>query len=335
MKRRVSRAQANIDKLFADAFGRGLLDLERAAALGAKLSVERSYEVLSDADLVIEAAFEDFEVKRQIFTRLDEVLPEGVILATNTSYLDVDAIAAVTARPSDVIGLHFFSPAHIMRLLEIVRGAKTSDVALATAFALAATLKKIPVVSGVCDGFIGNRILARYREAADRVLLEGAAPWDVDRAMVEFGYPMGPYEAQDLSGLDIAYANRKTKHATRPPDRSYVAIADRLVERGRLGRKRGAGWYLYDAAGKALADESISELIEEEARSAGVLRRPIDDEEIRHRLLRAMIDEATEIVREGIAESASAIDLVTVHGYGFPRWRGGLMHYAQSPGAEA
>jgi 3-hydroxyacyl-CoA dehydrogenase len=328
----VRRAKANVDKLFADARGRGLMDLDKATALAARLSVEQSYDVFRDVDLVVEAAFEDFEVKRDIFTRLDGVVPEGALLATNTSYLDVDQIAAVTRRPADVIGLHFFSPAHIMRLLEIVRGAKTSDVALATGFALAATLRKIPVVSGVCDGFIGNRILARYREAADRVVLQGALPWEVDQAMVAFGYPMGPYEAQDLSGLDIAYANRKRQRATLTDNRAYVAIADRVVEQGRLGKKAGIGWYCYSTDGEEAANASLVDLIEEEARASGVVRRPFTSSDIQHRLLLAMINEAADILKEGIAGSSNDIDLVTVHGYGFPRWRGGLMHYAESLG---
>ena len=328
----VLRAQQNVDRLFADSVKRGLVDAARAAALAEMLGVSDDFERLRDVDLVIEAAFEDFAAKRTIFERLDAVAPAHAILATNTSYLDVDEIAATTRRPQDVLGLHFFSPAHIMRLLEIVRATETSDVALATGFALATKLKKIPVISGVCDGFIGNRILARYREAADTMLMDGGLPWEVDEAMVAFGYPMGPYEAQDLSGLDIAYANRKRWASKRDPHRRYVTISDRMVEEGRLGKKVGVGWYRYPGGGGAVVDPLLEDLIRDEAHFAKVTRRSFDAEEIRHRLLLAMINEAADILHEGIAASADAIDLVTVHGYGFPRWRGGLMHYAESLG---
>ena len=327
-----ARARHAIDRLFADAVQRGLADAARSTEMARTLVVGTDYDALRDADLVIEAAFEDFAAKRAIFTRLDDVAAAGAVLATNTSYLDVDEIAAVTRRPADVLGLHFFSPAHIMRLLEIVRGAQTSDVALATGFALASKLRKIPVLSGVCDGFIGNRILARYREAADTILLEGGLPWEVDEAMVAFGYPMGPYEAQDLSGLEIAYANRKRWAGRRDPRRRYVTIADRMVETGRLGKKVGVGWYRYPGGGGTVVDPLLEDLIREEAHFAKVTRRPFSAEQMRHRLLLAMINEAAEILHEGIAASAEAIDLVTVHGYGFPSWRGGLMHYAKSLG---
>ena len=329
----VARARHNVARLFADAVERGLLAADRAAALAETLAVGDDYAALRDAELVIEAAYEDFAAKRAVFSRLDDVVPGGgAILATNTSYLDVDEIAAVTRRPADVLGLHFFSPAHVMRLLEIVRGRETSDVALATGFALAAKLKKIPVVAGVCDGFIGNRILARYREAADTILLDGGLPWDVDEAMVAFGYPMGPYQAQDISGLDIAYANRKRWASKRDPRRRYVAIADRMVEEGRLGKKTGVGWYRYPGGGGSVVDPLLEDLIRDEAHFAKITRRPFAADEIRHRLLLAMINEAADILHEGIAASAAAVDLVTVHGYGFPRWRGGLLHYAESLG---
>ena len=328
----VARARDNVARLFADSVKRGLVEADRAAALAETLAVVDDYGVLRNVDLVIEAAYEDFAAKRTIFSRLDEIVPAGAILATNTSYLDVDEIAAVTRRPADVIGLHFFSPAHVMRLLEIVRARETSDVALATGFALAARLKKIPVVAGVCDGFIGNRILARYREAADTILLDGGLPCDIDEAMVAFGYPMGPYEAQDLSGLDIAYANRKRWACKRDPRRRYVAIADRMVEEGRLGKKAGVGWYRYPGGGGSVVDPLLEDLIRDEAHFAKVTRRPFTADEIRHRLLLAMINEAADILHERIAASADAVDLVTVHGYGFPRWRGGLLHYAESLG---
>jgi 3-hydroxyacyl-CoA dehydrogenase len=289
---------------------------------------------LPQAELAVEAVFEDMEIKRKVFRSLDQALPAHAVLATNTSYLDINEIAAVTKRPEKVLGLHFFSPAHVMRLLEIVRGRSTSDEALASAFNVAKKLNKIPVLAGVCDGFIGNRILARYREQADILLMDGALPWAIDAAMVDFGMAMGPYEVQDLAGLDIAYAQRKRKAASRDPNRRYIPIADRLVEEGRLGRKTGAGWYRY-ADGRPLPDPFVENLILEQARLAKVNRRQISDEEIRIRLTVAMINEAADILHEGIAASASDIDLVLVHGYGFPRWRGGLMFYADTVGTAA
>ncbi len=330
----VDRARANVDRIVADSRKRGLLSDDRAARLAAALTIGTDYGLAAQADLAIEAAFESMEVKTAVLRALEAAVPPGAVLATNTSYLDLDAIAATLRDPSRLVGLHFFAPAHVMRLLEIVRGAQTSDVALATAFDVARRLRKVPVLSGVCDGFIGNRILARYREAADTLLMDGASPWDIDRAMVEFGYAMGPYEAQDLSGHDIAFANRRRQDATRDPRRRYIPIADRMVAEGRLGRKAGRGWYLYDEGTKA-PDPSVDALIADEARKAGVTRTAFTDDEIRHRLILAMVNEAADILHEGIAQSAADIDLVTVFGYGFPRWRGGLMHHADTLGPAA
>ena len=329
------RARHNIAKLVDGAVKRGLITAEKAEAQKARIAVRAGYGDLPEAQLAVEAAFEDMGVKKQVFSALEAALPADAILATNTSYLDVDEIAATVADPSRVLGLHFFSPAHIMKLLEIVRGAKSGKTALATGFALAKRLKKIAVLSGVCDGFIGNRILARYREAADIVLMDGSNPWEVDEAMVEFGYPMGPYEAQDLSGLDIAFANRKRQAPTRDPNRRYIPIADRMVEEGRLGRKASVGWYRYPGGGGKVVDPLIEDLIREEAYFAKVARREFTADEIRDRLVAAMVNEAAAILEEGIAEKASDIDLVLVHGYGFPRWRGGLMHHADTVGAAA
>ncbi|MGL4810583.1 MAG: 3-hydroxyacyl-CoA dehydrogenase family protein, partial [Beijerinckiaceae bacterium] len=293
------------------------------------------YDALPPAQLAIEAAFESMDVKRQVFAALEKALPADAILATNTSYLDVNKIADSVADPSRVLGLHFFSPAHVMKLLEIVRAESSSLRALATGYAVGKKLRKISVLAGVCDGFIGNRILASYREIADMVMLDGAMPWDIDAAMVSFGYPMGPYEAQDLSGLDIAYANRKRLAPTRDPHRRYVPIADRLVEAGRLGRKTGAGWYRYPEGGAREIDPLVTETVEAESRKAGVTRRAFSADDIRTRILTAMINEAAKILEEGIAQSASDIDLVLLHGYGFPRWRGGPLHYADTLGAAA
>jgi len=326
------RAAANVARLTGSAEKRGLLTPDQAADVKDRIDILTDYGALPPAQLAIEAAFEDMEVKKTILSQLAKVLPEDAVLATNTSYLDIDEMARSVADPGRVIGLHFFSPAHIMKLLEIVRGAASSDRALATGFAVAKRLRKIPVLSGVCDGFIGNRILARYREAADTVLMDGATLWDIDEAMVDFGYPMGPYEAQDLSGLDIAYANRKRQAPTRDPARRYIPIADRMVHEGRLGRKTSVGWYRYPGGGAAVVDPLVDDLVREEAHFAKVTRRDYSHEEIRTRLLSAMINEAAAILEEGIAQRASDIDLVTVHGYGFPRWRGGLMFHADRIG---
>ena len=329
----VTRAKDNVEKIIAASLKRGLISEVDAQKYRAKFHATFDYSDAAKATLAIEAAFESMEVKKTIFGKLQAHLPKDAILATNTSYLDVNEIADCVDDPSRVVGLHFFAPAHIMKLLEIVEGQRTGDAALATGFALAKRLRKIPVLSGVCDGFIGNRILARYREAADTVLLEGATPWEIDEAMVEFGYAMGPYEAQDLSGLDIAHANRRRQDATRDPNRRYIPIADRMVELGKLGKKTGAGWYRYPGGGGKVEDPIVADLAIEEAHFAKVERRDFTNDEIRERLLIAMINEAADILNEGIAANAADIDLVTVFGYGFPRWRGGLMAYADTLGA--
>lgn len=324
-----ARARANLDKLIAQGVDRG--SISDAAAFHARLTVRAGYDALPPVDLAIEAAFESMEVKRTIFAALQAALPETTVLATNTSYLDVDALAAGIADPGRFLGLHFFAPAHVMKLLEIVRGAQTSQAALGVGFALAKRLGKIPVVSGVCDGFIGNRILARYRQTADVLMIEGSCPKGIDAAMRAFGMAMGPYEAQDMSGLDIAHANRKRQNLRARSDIRYVPIADTLVEDlGRLGRKSGAGWYDYHAAGKAVESDAVAQVIYRAADAAGITRIARSPDQIAERALLAMIMEATRILEEGIAARPQDIDLVLVHGYGFPRWRGGLMHHADT-----
>ncbi len=326
------RAAANVGKLVESAVRRGLTAPDEAEERKRRVAIVSDYGDIGSADIAIEAAFEHIDVKKEIFARLEKALPAQAILATNTSYLDIDEIASAVSDPGRVVGLHFFSPAHIMKLLEIVRGDDSSDAALATGFSLAKRLRKIPVLSGVCDGFIGNRILARYREAADTLLMDGSTPWDIDEAMVEFGYPMGPYEAQDLSGLDIAYANRKRQAPTRDPHRRYIPISDRMVEEGRLGRKTSVGWYRYPGGGGKVVDPLIEDLVREEAYFAKVTRRDYSHDEVRSRLVCAMVNEAANILDERIARTAADIDLVLIHGYGFPRWRGGLMFHADSVG---
>ena len=331
----VERARKNLYTIVDASLGRGLIDEHGADDRRNRFEATTDYATVSDATLAIEAAFESMSVKREIFTALEPVLPTEAIISSNTSYLDLNEIASVVSDRSRVLGLHFFAPAHVMKLLEIVRGDQTSDIALATGFALAKRLHKVPVVVGVCDGFVGNRILARYREAADTVLMDGSTPWEIDKAMVEFGYAMGPYAAQDLSGLDIAHANRRRQDATRDPNRRYIPIADRMIELGRLGRKSGAGWYRYPGGGGRVDDPIVADLAMEEAHFASIERVDYSADEIRERLLLAMINEAADLLLEGIAQNASDIDLVTIFGYGFPRWRGGLMHYADTLGAGA
>ncbi len=329
----VERARANVAKLYDDAVKRGKTTPEAAAAdRDARFTFHAGYDALPAADIAIEAAFEDLDIKRRIFAALDAALPETAVLATNTSYLDVNRIFEGLRNPGRALGLHFFSPAHVMKLLEVVKARETSPETLATALRLGARLKKIPVLAGVCDGFIGNRILTRYRQTTDILLIEGASPWQVDAALRGFGMAMGPYEVQDLSGLDIAYANRKRLGWKTKPDFRYIPIADRVVEEtGRLGRKSGAGWYDY-ADGKASPSTLIESIVAEESAKAGIIRRNFSDEEIVARATTAMIEEGFRILEEGIAGKAADIDLVLVHGYAFPRWRGGPMHHAERIG---
>ena len=293
------------------------------ARLGGSLELGQ----LAGCDLVVEAVFEDFDVKADVLRALDGVLKPGAVLATNTSYLDVNALAAVTSRPADVVGLHFFSPAHVMKLLEIVVGAQTAPDAVATGLALAKRLGKVAVRSGVCDGFIGNRILSAYRQAAEYLVEDGASVAQVDRAMRGFGMPLGPFEVSDMAGLQIAWARRKRQAATRDPGLRYVAIADRLCEAGRFGQSNGKGWYAYDGR-KPVEDPAVTELIAAERAARGIVAQPFADEDIRTRLLVAMANEGAKILAEGVALRPSDIDVVKLFGYGFPRWEGGPMLWA-------
>jgi len=306
------------------ALKRGKLDeAGHAAALG-RLSGATKYAALGAADLVIEAVFEDMDVKRAVFGELDRVTRADAILASNTSYLDVNLIAGAVRDPGRVVGLHFFSPAHVMKLVEVIRTDSVRPEVLATALGFARDLGKIAVPAGVCDGFIGNRIMSVYRREADYMLEDGALPQEVDAAMVEFGFPMGVFAMQDLAGLDIAWAMRKRRAATRPASERYVAIADRLCEMGRLGRKTGAGWFDY-VDGKAAPSAVTEGVILEESRRRGIERRAFTGEEIMGRILGVMQAEGQSVVDEGIAASPEAVDVVMVNGYGFPRRRGGPM----------
>jgi len=310
---------------------RGKLTPERRAAT----TLDRSTDMgrLSTCDLIIEAAFEDLNVKRQLFETMGQMAKDSAILASNTSYLDLNELAAASGRASDVVGLHFFSPAHVMRLLEVVVGAQTAPEVVATGFALAKRLKKVAVRAGVCDGFIGNRVMNHYRKAADHLMLDGASPAQIDAAIRKFGFAMGPFEVSDLAGLDIAWANRKRLAKTRDTAERYGGgVADALCEAGQLGRKTGIGFYDYRGGNKA-PNPSLEALISAERNKLGLTPREISDDEILSRYLLAMICEASRVVEEGIALRPIDVDAVFLFGYGFPRWRGGPLHHADTLGA--
>jgi 3-hydroxyacyl-CoA dehydrogenase len=324
-------ARQRMAGLYDAAVKRGLMPAGAAAAEQAAIRFQVGYDDIDNAGLVIEAVFEDMQVKRDVLMTLDRAAPDAV-LASNTSYLDIDVMAGFLADPSRLVGLHFFSPAHIMKLLEIVRGARTSDQALATGYALAKRLCKIPVQVGVCDGFVGNRMLQRVREAAELLLLDGAEVVQIDQVMRDFGYAMGLYETQDMSGLDIAWANRRRQAATRDPERRYSKVQDLVCEAGWLGRKAGRGWYVYEDGKPVGPNTDVAPLISAEAARHGITRRELADEAVLETLLLALINEAADILEEGIAGSASDVDLVLVHGYGFPRFRGGPLCHADRMG---
>ncbi|MBC6442585.1 MAG: enoyl-CoA hydratase/isomerase family protein [Rhodobacteraceae bacterium] len=304
----------------------GVIPAVRCETLKGELTGALHYTALGRADLVIEAVFEDMDVKKQVFAQLDTACRPEAVLATNTSYLDVNELAATVADPARVLGLHFFSPAHVMKLLEIVRPDRVADDVLATGFVLGKRLGKVPVVAGVCDGFIGNRILTACRRECDYMVADGAWPQEIDAAMRAYGYPMGIFEMQDMAGLEIGWAARKRRASTRPAPERYVHIADRICEMGRFGQKTGAGWYLYpEGTRKGQPDPVVEQIIREESDRAGITRRDFTAEEIINRILGAMAHEGRAILAEGIAASPEAIDVVLVNGYGFPRWHGGPM----------
>ncbi|MFP4404183.1 3-hydroxyacyl-CoA dehydrogenase NAD-binding domain-containing protein [Rhodosalinus sp.] len=327
----LERGLATVTKNLDGAVKRGKLDAAGREATLARLDSATQIEALGEADLVIEAVFEDMGVKKEIFAKLDATLAPGAIMATNTSYLDVNEIAAATSRPEAVLGLHFFSPAHVMKLVEIVVADRTAPEAVATGFALAKKLKKIGVRSGVCDGFIGNRIMQHYRKAADYMLLDGAHFEQVDRALEDFGFAMGPFRVSDLAGLDIGWTYRKRHADTRPAEERYVRIADRICEEGMFGRKTGRGFYLY-GEGESGPNPAAEAIVESERAAAGVTPRSFSDEEVVARYMTAMITEAARVVEEGIAQRPIDVDAVLLFGYGFPRFRGGPLHYADQLG---
>jgi 3-hydroxyacyl-CoA dehydrogenase len=328
----LDKGLAAIRKNYSGSVARGKLAQDEMDRRLARISPTRAYEDIRGADIVVEAVFEDMQVKKEVFAKLDGIMKRSAILATNTSTLDVNEIAQATSRPESVIGMHFFSPANVMRLLEVVRGAKTSKEVLATAMKLAKTLGKLGVVSGVCDGFIGNRILNAYKRQANFLLDEGALPQAVDKALEDFGFAMGPFAVSDLAGNDIGWAVRKRQRAAQP-DFVYSRIPDRLCELGRFGQKTGAGFYRYAPGSRTpIPDPAVQELIEDYRGEIGIKPRAVGDKEIVERCLFAMANEGARLLEEGIALRAVDIDVVYLAGYGFPRFRGGPMFHADTLG---
>ena len=336
----VEQAQEGLDRGLATIKGnydrtasKGKISAQDVEDRMGRITPSLTLDDLADVDLVIEAVFEDLDVKKDLFTRLDKIVKQGAILGTNTSRLDIDQIAAVTSRPHDVIGLHFFSPANVMRLLEVVRGAETAPDVIATCMQLAPEVGKKPDLARICDGFIGNRMLTPYRREAEFVLEEGATPAQVDGALKDFGMAMGPFAMGDLAGLDVSWAGRKRQAATRPKDLRYSSVADRICEQGRFGQKTGAGWYRYEPGDRTpIPDPEIDALIEQSAKDAGIERSTVSDAEIIDRTILALVNEGAQLLDEGIAQRASDIDVVYVNGYGFPAKVGGPMYWAEQRG---
>jgi 3-hydroxyacyl-CoA dehydrogenase len=328
----LDRGMARIAGIHDAQMKRGRLSPGERDRRQALLRPTLAYAAVAQADLAIEAVFESLNVKRDVFLALDQVMKPGTILATNTSSLDLNTLAGFTRRPADVIGLHFFSPANVMRLLEIVRGRKTGLDVLATALRLAKSLRKVAVVSAVCDGFIGNRMLDAYIRQAWYLLEEGAAPEEIDEAIEGFGFAMGPFRVADLVGLDVSYAIRRRRSEERP-DYRYSTLPDQLCESGRLGQKTGAGWYDYpDGPRRPVSSAAVRALIASHRTKIGLVSRHIDPGEIVDRLVYALVNEGARLLDEGIAGRAGDIDVVYVSGYGFPRWRGGPLFYAGEVG---
>ena len=328
----LDKGLAIIRKNYESQVKKGKLKDDKYQARMAMLSTTLSYDAIGDADMVIEAVFEDIGVKETVFRQLDQVMKPGAILASNTSTLDVNVIANFTKRPQDVIGTHFFSPANVMKLLEVVRGAATAKDVLATVMQLAKKIKKTAVVSGVCDGFIGNRMIEQYSRQAGFLLEEGCTPEQVDKAAEKFGFAMGPFRMGDLAGNDIGWYIRKRRYLEKP-DLRYSKTADLLCEMGRYGQKTGAGWYDYEAGKRnAIASKLVVDMIATHRRVLGITPRKISDEEIVQRLVFSLVNEGARLLEEGIAQRASDIDMVYLTGYGFPLWRGGPMCYADTVG---
>jgi len=328
----LDRGVATIKKNYEAQVKKGKLKQDKYEQRMALLSTTLSYDDFKDCDLIIEAVFEEMGVKEAVFKQLDAVAKPGAILASNTSTLDVDKIAAFTKRPQDVVGMHFFSPANVMKLLEVVRGKETAKDVLATVMAIGKKIKKTSVVSGVCDGFIGNRMIEQYSRQAGFLLDEGCTPQQVDKAIEKFGFAMGPFRMGDLAGNDIGWAIRKRRSVERA-DMKYSRTADKLCELGRFGQKTGAGWYDYQAGKRdAIPSDLVNKMIEDHRKELGITPRKISDEEIVQRLVFALVNEGAHILEDGIASKSGDIDMVYLTGYGFPIHRGGPMHYASEVG---
>lgn len=331
----LDKGLALIRKNYENSAKKGKLTQEQVEQRMALLSGTTTYEDLSDVDLVIEAVFEKMSVKKQVFQALDKVCKPGAILASNTSTLDLDEIAACVSRPQDVIGLHFFSPANVMKLLEIVQGAKTADDVIKTSMQLAKKIKKVGVLVGVCFGFVGNRMIEVYGREAGRLMLEGVNPERVDQVIFDYGLPMGPFTMGDMAGLDIGYFVRQSRQEFIAHDPSYCTVADELVEDGRVGLKVGKGVYLYEQGSrKPIPDPQVMEIAKRKADELGIEQREISDQEILERCIYPLINEGANILLEGIAQRSSDIDVIYVYGYGFPVYRGGPMQYADEIGLD-
>ena len=331
----LTTGKARIVKTLKSSASKGRITRAQMQQQMGKFSSISNMKDAATADLIIEAATENIAIKKSIFRDLDAIAKPGCILASNTSYLDINILAAETKRPVDVIGTHFFSPAHIMKLLEVVRTDSVSDTVINTVMKVGKSIGKISVLSGICDGFIGNRILKAYRRQADYMVEDGAMPQDVDRVMRSFGFAMGPFEVSDLAGLDIGWHNRRREDASRSDQERYSGLADKLYDLGRYGQKNGSGWYKYEKGSRTpIIDPLIESLISENAIEKNIVRRDFSDGEIRNRILFAMINEGANILDEGIALRSLDIDMVYVNGYGFPSYRGGPMFYADQIGAE-
>ncbi|NYT62900.1 enoyl-CoA hydratase/isomerase family protein [Alcaligenaceae bacterium] len=331
----LDRGLAIIRKNYERTVSRGRLAPEEAERRIARIEPTLEFERLADVDMVIEAVFEDMDIKKTLFRKLDALCKADAILATNTSRLDVNEIAAVTTRPTSVIGLHFFSPANVMRLIEVVRGKLTAPEVIVASMAIARKIGKLPVLVGVCDGFVGNRMVAQYAREAEFLLEEGTTPQQVDDALKKFGLAMGRFAMSDLAGLDISWSSRKRQAATRPSHLRYSKVADQLCELGRFGQKTGAGFYRYEEGNRTpIPDPIVQKVIEDCAREAGVERREIDDAHIVERCIYALVNEGAKVLEESIVQRSSDIDLIYVNGYGFPAWLGGPMFYADTIGLD-
>lgn len=325
-----------VEQHYAKAVQGGKLTQAAADARTLQLQGTTDWTLLAQPDLVIEAVFEDLAVKQEVFKRLGQVAKASATLASNTSYLDLDKIANASGRPQDVVGLHFFSPAQVMKLVEVVKGKESSAITLKTAFDVARKMRKLPILTANAFGFIGNRIYAAYRSQCEFLLEEGAFPCDVDKALQDWGFAMGPFAVGDMSGLDIAWRMRKSKAADRNPAERYVHIPDKLCEAGRFGRKTGAGYYAYpEGTSRGLNDPFVHALIEAASAEAGIQRNQISADEIQRRAVLSMVNEAALLVAEGVARNADDVDLVLSNGYGFPAWKGGPVWYARTSGVEA